>query len=106
MSVYLNMTCAMVSQRSMIGFPRGPSLVTEIPKSTAKITMGRRSPSYQWWAMFEGKRCRARSQPLCGAVGVTPEAVTVMSMGRPSPGRIQLATPRPMRSAMVVTTSK
>ncbi len=104
MSVYLNITWATPSKNWSTISPRSPARVRLTPKSVAKTTTGRMSPSAACLIRLEGNRCSATSQPEGGLARFSAWATSLS--GSPSPGRRVLATTSPMNSARVVTTSK
>ena len=103
MAVYLNITCATPSKKRSTGAPRSPTRVSAIPKSVANTTTGRMSPFDACSITLEGNAWSAISHPVFGVASTVCASAVMCS---PSPGRSQLAMPRPRKSAIVVTTSK
>ena len=102
-SVYLNITCATPSKKRSTGSPFLPTRMSAMPKSDAKTTTGRMSPSAACFTRFDGSAWSAMSQPDFGCASVVWAS---NASGRPAPGFSVFAIPRPRKRAIVVTISK
>jgi hypothetical protein len=105
MLVNLNIASASDSQNSIIGRAFSPIIVSEMAKRIDHTTIWSTSPSAIAWMTEVGKVWRKIwSHVWCvAAIGGGPEAA---GSTRPTPGRRMLTASNPMRSAIVVTTSK